>query len=723
MSELQKKTRKTNLKTRDRKNNSTEAKNKASRAASQPLNSLSPAESVINMQQTYGNQAVLQNLPQPEGEGQVDASTSQTIMKAQGTGSLLPPHFRRQMEQTLHRDFSQVHLHTDDSADKLNKRMGASAFTVGKDIFFRHGAYQPDSFKGNEILRHELAHVVQQKGQASSQLRLGKIDDAHEREAHQFSRNPSSGVSTSSAGTIQRDVHHPWMEEALKPAPTLSAAKKVTSLGGGSANPVYLAEHADKSKGYLKPETGRNSAARSVVSSRLDKLLGTRALSTESYADYGEGLRGSESSAVPGKPVSENEFKTKASDEEVNEVSMGGHMEMLDPARYKVTPKGVFKKSATKYNRHDFMHPETQRSLSNIQLQDAITGQADRHSGNIKIDPKTHTAMGYDNDDVDFVHTGDTDALSRIQGLSKSATGEVPANREGAREAALKSVNKQFGKHVGLPSHIDAETAKSMLKLKSSQMIADLKEGGSQGGLSDEQLEELRLRYSSVRRYVKAGMAKAGGNVEGIAPEKMAKWGSDAYQRTVMRGTGGKIPNIVERGNWDRSTYDAQMTAPTLHGQTSSYLQRSVRDYNAALPLKKSSGNYSEKGKAFPEPAAVPAWGTRITASHGAARGAPLLNRVPPPPPQVHVEAQTHRGGQFNAEQLRAAFAAEHQQVQAPPPARALPKPPPRTLPRPPLQTAHPVSLTAPSSEPSASVASPDTAQKKSVKDLIAQFS
>ena len=37
------------------------------------------------------------------------------------------------------------------------------AFTVGNEIFFRHGAYKPETEEGRTLLAHELKHVAQNK--------------------------------------------------------------------------------------------------------------------------------------------------------------------------------------------------------------------------------------------------------------------------------------------------------------------------------------------------------------------------------------------------------------------------------------------------------------------------------------------------------------------------------------------------------------------------------
>jgi len=85
-------------------------------------------------------------------------------------------------------------IHADPEADALNRGVVAIAFTVGSDIFFRAGAYQPQTPAGQHLLAHELTHVVQQRtgslGSSSGNtgggmLTVGAADDRHEQEAGQ----------------------------------------------------------------------------------------------------------------------------------------------------------------------------------------------------------------------------------------------------------------------------------------------------------------------------------------------------------------------------------------------------------------------------------------------------------------------------------------------------------------------------------------------------------
>ncbi|MBU7587420.1 MAG: DUF4157 domain-containing protein [Nostoc sp. TH1S01] len=88
----------------------------------------------------------------------------QSIQQARSSGQPLTESIREPMEQAFSADFSGVKVHTDAQSDELNQSIQAKAFTTGQDIFFRQGEYQPGNRGGQELIAHELTHVVQQSG-------------------------------------------------------------------------------------------------------------------------------------------------------------------------------------------------------------------------------------------------------------------------------------------------------------------------------------------------------------------------------------------------------------------------------------------------------------------------------------------------------------------------------------------------------------------------------
>ena len=83
-----------------------------------------------------------------------------------GPGSPLDLSTRSEMQRRFGHDFSQVRLHHDEPAARSALALGADAYTVGNDLVFARGRYDPSSAEGRYLLVHELAHVVQQQGRA-----------------------------------------------------------------------------------------------------------------------------------------------------------------------------------------------------------------------------------------------------------------------------------------------------------------------------------------------------------------------------------------------------------------------------------------------------------------------------------------------------------------------------------------------------------------------------
>ena len=94
--------------------------------------------------------------------GALDPAIESQIQRARAGGSALEPAARSSMEGAMGSDFSSVRIHTGQESDSLNRSLSARAFTTGSDIFFRSGEYNPGSTQGQQLLAHELTHVVQQ---------------------------------------------------------------------------------------------------------------------------------------------------------------------------------------------------------------------------------------------------------------------------------------------------------------------------------------------------------------------------------------------------------------------------------------------------------------------------------------------------------------------------------------------------------------------------------
>lgn len=72
----------------------------------------------------------------------------------------IPGEIKQKMENSLGADFSSVRVHPESAKAP---EVGALAYTQGTDIHFAPGQFKPDTTTGQQLLGHELAHVVQQQ--------------------------------------------------------------------------------------------------------------------------------------------------------------------------------------------------------------------------------------------------------------------------------------------------------------------------------------------------------------------------------------------------------------------------------------------------------------------------------------------------------------------------------------------------------------------------------
>jgi len=90
-------------------------------------------------------------------------------------GQSIPNSDRRFFESRFGYDFSQVRIHTDSKAGKAARSVNALAYTMGSDVVFGDGQYRPGTESGRKLLVHELAHVIQQGTAGTPSLQRRKV--------------------------------------------------------------------------------------------------------------------------------------------------------------------------------------------------------------------------------------------------------------------------------------------------------------------------------------------------------------------------------------------------------------------------------------------------------------------------------------------------------------------------------------------------------------------
>lgn len=130
------------------------------------------AEQVMRMPQTAA-------MDSPTGQGNVDRRISryaqnstapavdavppavQDVLRA--PGQPLDRETRSYFEPRFGSDLGHVRIHADARAGESAQAVNALAYTVGNNVVFRHGQYDPRTSNGKHLIAHELAHVMQQQ--------------------------------------------------------------------------------------------------------------------------------------------------------------------------------------------------------------------------------------------------------------------------------------------------------------------------------------------------------------------------------------------------------------------------------------------------------------------------------------------------------------------------------------------------------------------------------
>lgn len=103
--------------------------------------------------------------------GQPGARGTVPWVRPSGQGEPLSPPVRNFMENRFGYNFATVRIHSGQEASHSASLLQAHAYTVGNDIYFNKGEFQPESRDGAQLLAHELTHVVQQSnGRATERI-------------------------------------------------------------------------------------------------------------------------------------------------------------------------------------------------------------------------------------------------------------------------------------------------------------------------------------------------------------------------------------------------------------------------------------------------------------------------------------------------------------------------------------------------------------------------
>ena len=167
----------------------------------------------------------------PLGGTQVDSGTERQISALRGKGSPLRERELQGFSDAYGVDLSATRVHQSSQADELSRNLQADAFTVGNDVFFRNGLYNPGTSSGDRLLGHELAHVAIQSGGGLGRMTSGVGLPPRELQESKSERNTSDllanrQLSTQPMKQIRRDRSAEQVVDSAEPEAEGSALPK-----------------------------------------------------------------------------------------------------------------------------------------------------------------------------------------------------------------------------------------------------------------------------------------------------------------------------------------------------------------------------------------------------------------------------------------------------------------------------------------------------------------
>jgi Domain of unknown function (DUF4157) len=183
--------------------------------------------------------------------------------ESQSHGQPLDSQARAVLEPRFGHNFGDVRVYADGQADQLAQDYQARAFTVGQDVYFRSGEYDPQTPSGMGLLAHELTHTIQQRGAAPVSSSLER-DIEGEREAHIASSAVMNGRNASVTGSSPISVQcfqgpdEEWRQnkDSLERSRNVSTVQAIPGLGNILSASMAGVQGAMAGYDYLTGDTG-----------------------------------------------------------------------------------------------------------------------------------------------------------------------------------------------------------------------------------------------------------------------------------------------------------------------------------------------------------------------------------------------------------------------------------------------------------------------------------
>lgn len=144
----------------------------------------------------------------PRSDETVNPTTVRELSAEIDPGESLSEEQRTRLEPVIGTILRDVRIHTGPIATATAKALGADAFTVGRDVFFRQGRFEPSTKRGEALLAHELVHVGQQASADREPSGARRDSDVAEAEAEAVEQMVLAGNPTDSGLTVGKFVRN-----------------------------------------------------------------------------------------------------------------------------------------------------------------------------------------------------------------------------------------------------------------------------------------------------------------------------------------------------------------------------------------------------------------------------------------------------------------------------------------------------------------------------------
>lgn len=204
-------------------------------------------------------------------------------------GEPLDPALRSFYEPKFGQSLDEVRVHRSPQAADVASSLDAKAFTIGNDIVFGSGEYDPATDEGRSLIAHELTHVVQSQQSPANQADASAVsspDHPAEVEATRNSRQAGPASIVATPGSLihrngpEGDVSEPPVENTatfvLDPALADVVIPSQVSTHVRIQEPAVVGDDTQLTDRYVELERPIQSAKRiCTFAVPLDKVFDT----------------------------------------------------------------------------------------------------------------------------------------------------------------------------------------------------------------------------------------------------------------------------------------------------------------------------------------------------------------------------------------------------------------------------------------------------------------